>query len=536
MKRIEHRSAIALLLAAALALGMGFFVVRLALCGGDWASYSANQHIYQNGVLKSSTLTDRNGVILAQTENGAWRYADDPAVRLSSVHAVGDYRGYISGAISAFADELAGYSFVYGTPGGGTEVALSLDTRLQTAAWDALGGRRGAVLVMNYETGEILTMVSSPSYDPNGEADTSIDGLFINRCTLGTFTPGSVFKLVTLIAAVENLPDLTEQTFTCNQYLDLPGGTVVCTGWHGPQTIEQALANSCNCAFGELSLELGSETIVKTAQRLGVAGSLTLDGAATVSGKIETAEAGSSDEAWLGIGQYTDLVTPYSMLRLCAAIANGGAAVTPTLAYGGVGGGAVLDGKLYTGFNYAGMEAGHMVIHQGGRQCTCGRKGCWEAYASATGLIRSTREAMEAHPDSALWAYAPTPEAVNGKTAFDAAQAGDAAARAVVEGYVADLACGILNLINLFQPETLCVAGGVSKQGENLLGPVRKILDAEEFTRDSARRTRLCLAQLGSEAGVIGAAPLQVKALTRRAQTSPPPPFPPARGAGRAHR
>ena len=197
MKRIEHRSAIALLLAAALALSMGFFVVRLALCGGDWASYSANQHIYQNGVLKSSTLTDRNGVILAQTENGAWRYADDPAVRLSSVHAVGDYRGYISGAISAFADELAGYSFVYGTPGGGTEVALSLDTRLQTAAWDALAGRRGAVLVMNYETGEILTMVSSPSYDPNGEADTSIDGLFINRCTLGTFTPGSVFKLVT---------------------------------------------------------------------------------------------------------------------------------------------------------------------------------------------------------------------------------------------------------------------------------------------------------------------------------------------------
>lgn len=254
MKRIEHRSAIALLLAAALALGMGFFVVRLALCGGDWASYSANQHIYQNGVLKSSTLTDRNGVILAQTENGAWRYADDPAVRLSSVHAVGDYRGYISGAISAFADELAGYSFVYGTPGGGTEVALSLDTRLQTAAWDALAGRRGAVLVMNYETGEILTMVSSPSYDPNGEADTSIDGLFINRCTLGTFTPGSVFKLVTLIAAVENLPDLTEQTFTCNQYLDLPGGTVVCTGWHGRRRSSRRSQIPATARLGSLRL------------------------------------------------------------------------------------------------------------------------------------------------------------------------------------------------------------------------------------------------------------------------------------------
>ena len=148
MKRIEHRSAIALLLAAALLLGMGFFVVRLALYGGDWAAYSANQHIYQNSVLKNSTLTDRNGVILAQTENGSLRYADDPTVRVSSVHAVGDSRGYMDGALSLFADELAGYSFVNGTPGGGAAVALSLDTRLQTAAWNALAGRAGAVLVL----------------------------------------------------------------------------------------------------------------------------------------------------------------------------------------------------------------------------------------------------------------------------------------------------------------------------------------------------------------------------------------------------
>ena len=324
MKRIEHRSAIALLLAAALLLGMGFFVVRLALYGGDWAAYSANQHIYQNGVLKNSTLTDRNGVILAQTENGSLRYADDPTVRVSSVHAVGDSRGYMDGALSLFADELAGYSFVNGTPGGGAAVALSLDTRLQTAAWTALAGRAGAVLVLNYETGEILAMVSSPSYDPNGEPDMSIDGLFLNRCTLAAFTPGSVFKLVTLIAAAENIPDLTERTFRCEQYLDLPGGTVVCTGYHGDLTIEQALADSCNCVFAELALELGSDTIVKTAQRLGVAGSLTLDGAATASGRVEPAETGSSDEAWLGIGQYTDLVTPFSMARLCAAIANGG--------------------------------------------------------------------------------------------------------------------------------------------------------------------------------------------------------------------
>ena len=172
----------------------------------------------------------------------------------------------------------------------------------------------------------------------------------------------------------------------------------------------------------------------------------------------------------------------------------------------GVGAGAVLDGKLYTGFNYAGMEAGHMVIHRGGRPCTCGRLGCWEAYASATGLISSTRAAMAAHPDSALWTFAPTPEAVDGKTAFDAARTGDPAARAVVEDYVGDLACGIVNLVNLFQPEVLCVGGGVSKQGEALLAPIRAILDREEFTRDGARRTRLCPARLGNDAGIIGAA------------------------------
>lgn len=172
----------------------------------------------------------------------------------------------------------------------------------------------------------------------------------------------------------------------------------------------------------------------------------------------------------------------------------------------GVGAGAVLEGKLFTGFNYAGMEAGHTVIRRGGRQCNCGRKGCWETYASATGLILSTREAMALHPESALWRLAPTSDQVNGKTAFDAAQAGDPTAREVVENYIADLACGLANLINLFQPEVLCVGGGISAQGENLLAPVRAILDQEEFTRSSPRRTQVRTAQLGNDAGIIGAA------------------------------
>jgi len=172
----------------------------------------------------------------------------------------------------------------------------------------------------------------------------------------------------------------------------------------------------------------------------------------------------------------------------------------------GVGSGAVLNGKLFTGFNYAGMEAGHVVIHRGGRQCTCGRRGCWETYASATGLIRSTREAMELHPESALWKSAPTLAAVNGKTVFDACELGDPVAESVAAEYIADLACGVTNLINVLQPEVLCIGGGVSRQGERLLAPIRAYLDREEFTRDGVRRTRLCAARLGNDAGIIGAA------------------------------
>lgn len=174
----------------------------------------------------------------------------------------------------------------------------------------------------------------------------------------------------------------------------------------------------------------------------------------------------------------------------------------------GVGSGAVLEGKLYVGFNYAAFESGHMVIHRGGRPCNCGRKGCWETYASATGLILSTREAMEAHPESALWKFAPTLEEVNGKTPFDAAQAGDPVAQAVVEEYIEDLGCGLANMINILQPEIITISGGVSKQGDSLLKPLQAVLDREEMTRTrpADSRPKVCIAQLGSEAGTIGAA------------------------------
>ncbi len=176
----------------------------------------------------------------------------------------------------------------------------------------------------------------------------------------------------------------------------------------------------------------------------------------------------------------------------------------------GVGGGAVLDGKLYTGFNYAGMEVGHFVIEYGGRLCTCGRRGCFETYASATAIIRQARQRMEGNRESLLWRMAGgSPEGVEARIVFEAAAQNDLLAKELVEEYEEYLACGIVNLINIFQPEVFCVGGGVAGAGAALMDPVRAILDREDYARNSVRRTRFTLAQLGNDAGIIGAALLK---------------------------
>lgn len=175
----------------------------------------------------------------------------------------------------------------------------------------------------------------------------------------------------------------------------------------------------------------------------------------------------------------------------------------------GVGGGAVFHGKLYTGFNYAGMEVGHFVLEQGGRPCTCGRKGCFEAYCSASALIRRTRQQMEANPGSLLWELTKGDlEQVNGRLPFDAAALGDPTAGMVVDEYLEYLGSGVASLVNILQPEVFCIGGGLSNQGETLMAPVRYILNREDYARNNARRTRLLRAQLGNDAGLIGAAML----------------------------
>ncbi len=175
----------------------------------------------------------------------------------------------------------------------------------------------------------------------------------------------------------------------------------------------------------------------------------------------------------------------------------------------GVGGGIIIDGKLYSGSNFAGAELGHRVIVKDGKECGCGRKGCWESYASATALINMTKDAIrneKAEFSYMLKAVDGDLNNVTGKTAFDAMLDGDATGKAVIDQYISYLATGIVNVINIFQPDILCVGGGVSRQGENLLAPVRAIVEKERITKYNEKQTVICAATLGNDAGIIGAA------------------------------
>jgi len=174
-------------------------------------------------------------------------------------------------------------------------------------------------------------MVSSPSMDPeNPDADPA-DGTYLNKCLSAVFVPGSVFKLVTLTAAIENIDDLYDRQFWCSGSVEADGTDLTCPEAHGNQAIEQALADSCNVTFGQLALELGAGALAEYAEQLGITTTHELDGITTAAGSFDEAEAGSIDLAWSGIGQSTDLVNPFAMLRLVAAIANGGELVEPTL-------------------------------------------------------------------------------------------------------------------------------------------------------------------------------------------------------------
>lgn len=173
----------------------------------------------------------------------------------------------------------------------------------------------------------------------------------------------------------------------------------------------------------------------------------------------------------------------------------------------GVGSGIVIDGKLVNGCNYAAGEMGHTVIAMDGEQCNCGRRGCWERYASATALIAQTKDAMKKDVDSIMWDLVDNNIArVSGRTAFDAMRKGDATGKMVVDNYIRYIAVGLVNVINTLQPDVVCIGGGISHEKDNLLVPLRKHVSRGRYSIYSEKQTELCCAVLGNDAGIIGAA------------------------------
>ena len=279
MKKIERRAFVCLALALLLAAGLGFFLVKYFLDGGSWASSAFNRHLYNSsGQLASGTVLDRDGDVLSEVVDGQRTYYDNATVRKATLHAVGDLQGNIgTGALNAFADKLTGYSLLNGAFGAqrGNDLYLTIDARYNYTAYEALGGKSGTVAVYNYETGEILYMVSAPSYDPlNVPEDITTNdrykGAYLNRFLSSTFTPGSVYKTVTLAAALEEIPDLADRTWTCSGSVQMGDETIICSGTHGEQDIASAFANSCNVAFAQIAQELGPGTLEKYTEQAGL--------------------------------------------------------------------------------------------------------------------------------------------------------------------------------------------------------------------------------------------------------------------------
>lgn len=339
MKRVGNRSRALLILAAFVLAGLSLYMFRYFTRGAAWTSFPSNQAVYSNGALKVGTICDRNGAILLDMTDGRPTYSDNSDVRKATLHAVGDLNGNIgTGALTSFVPELIGYNYVTGayTRSGGNNLYLTIDQSLNVAAYQAMAGKKGAVGIMNYKTGEILCMVSTPTFDPVHMPDLDnssgkYEGVFINRFLSSTYTPGSTFKLVTLAAAIENIPDLYDRVFTCGGGLQVGGDYVKCTKTHGRLSIEDALAVSCNSVFAGLALELGADKLNAYSEKLGLTQFINIDGIQTAAGSFQKAAAGTADLGWSGIGQYNDTVCPCAMLRYVGAIADGGVAVNMSL-------------------------------------------------------------------------------------------------------------------------------------------------------------------------------------------------------------
>ena len=351
---------------------MGYLTFQLIMNADDWVDQPYNAHIAGGGGLaQAGAIYDRNGEVLAQTVDGERVYNENPSVRKSLLHVVGDNSLNISTAAqSMYRSQLSGYNILWGlnmpqSLRSSNDLKLTVDAKTCAAAYDVLSSydKKGACVVYNYKTGEILCMVSSPTYDPERkptDIDTDktgkYDGIYLNRFLSGVYTPGSTFKTITAISAIDNIPDIFTQKFTCKGKMQTSGGVIYCNEEHGHGTItfEQALNRSCNVAFAQIAIQLGAEKLTATAQQLGFNQAMKMDGINIAISKFDLTGADERGLGQAGVGQHTTLANPYHMLTIMGAIANGGTPVLPHVVQSieTPGGLALRKGKAETGEAY----------------------------------------------------------------------------------------------------------------------------------------------------------------------------------------
>ena len=339
MNRVIGRAKVLLVLILVLSLGMTFFLGEYLLKARTWVQHAGSPHIYYAGNIGCGEIYDRHGNLLLDL-TGSRTYASDPLVRAATMHWLGDRQGNVSApALSHYAMEIAGFdpiSGVYAFGGVGGDVGLSLSAKLQTTALEAMQGRKGTLAIYNYETGEILCAVTTPTYDPEdvpditGENTAAYEGVYLNRFTQSAYTPGSIYKIVTAAAALECIEDIEAQRFTCTGSVEYGSDKVTCEKVHGEQSFKDAFKNSCNCAFAKIAGQLGGERLTQYAKQFGILESMTFDGIKTAAGHLEADKPGVS-LAWSAIGQHKDLVNPASFLAFVSAVANGGMRQVPHL-------------------------------------------------------------------------------------------------------------------------------------------------------------------------------------------------------------
>jgi len=343
MKMIAKRGIFLWILSALFVAGIIFLTVSFVTNGSEWAMKRYNHHLYSDGeLIGAGTIYDCRGKVLAQTVDGKRKYSDYSTTRKSTLHIIGDPKNFIStGVQSVFEPKLTGYNIMFGVYniaryGKGNDMKLTINSRICNKAYEALNGRKGTIGIVNYKTGDIVCAVSSPSYDVNNvpdnlETSEYYEGVYINRLLTAHYVPGSTFKIVTAICAIENIPDIYEREWKCNgSFTPKEGVDIYCNADHGDSiNFKNAFAKSCNSAFAQIAIELGGKKLEATSKRLGIGTPVTVSGAMkSFEGTVKCRRAADDLLGWTGIGQGDTRIAPITMLRIVSAIPNGGEAVS----------------------------------------------------------------------------------------------------------------------------------------------------------------------------------------------------------------